>query len=62
VDDVPLPDRIQVEIARQAKRDVRAVHNDVHLLLRVSVLQKQGNGGVEFPYDAIHVDFLPKAA
>jgi predicted transcriptional regulator len=50
------------EIARRAKRDVRAVHSDVHLLLRVGVLQKAENGGVEFPYDAIHVDFLLKAA
>jgi len=50
------------EIARRAKRDVRAVHSDVHLLLRVGVLQKTANGGVEFPYDAIHVDFLLKAA
>ena len=50
------------EIARRAKRDVRAVHSDVHLLLRVGVLKKAENGGVEFPYDAIHVDFLLKAA
>ena len=50
------------EIARRAKRDVRAVHSDVHVLLRVGVLQKTANGGVEFPYDAIHVDFLLKAA
>jgi predicted transcriptional regulator len=44
--------RLQIfarEIARRAKRDVRAVHSDVHLLLRVGVLQKAENGGVEFP-------------
>jgi predicted transcriptional regulator len=50
------------EIARRAQRDVRAVHSDVHVLLRVGVLQKSEEGGVEFPYDAIHVDFLLKAA
>ncbi len=41
------------EIARRAQRDVRAVHSDVHVLIWV---------GVVFPYDAIHVDFLLKAA
>ena len=50
------------EIARRAQRDVRAVHSDVHVLLRVGVLQKSEEGGVEFPHDAIHVDFLLKAA
>lgn len=50
------------EIARRAKRDVRAVHSDVHVLLRTGVLEKTDEGGVEFPYDAIHVDFLLKAA
>jgi predicted transcriptional regulator len=50
------------EIARRAKRDVRAVHSDVHVLLRTGVLEKTEEGGVVFPYDAIHVDFLLKAA
>ena len=50
------------EIARRAQRDVRAVHSDVHVLLRVGVLEKAKEGGVVFPYDAIHVDFLLKAA
>src|SRR5260370_10421855 len=50
------------EIARRAQRDVRAVHSDVHLLLRVGDLQKTANGGGEFPYDAIPADFLLKAA
>jgi len=49
------------EVARRAQRDVRAVHSDVHVLLRVGVLEK-AEGGVVFPYDAIHVDFLLKAA
>jgi predicted transcriptional regulator len=49
------------ELARRAQRDVRAVHSDVHVLLRVGVLEK-AEGGVVFPYDAIHVDFLLKAA
>jgi predicted transcriptional regulator len=44
------------------QRDVRAVHSDVHVLLRAGVLQKAEEGGVVFPYDTIHVDFLLKAA
>jgi predicted transcriptional regulator len=50
------------EIARRAERDVRAVHSDIHVLLRAGILEKAAEGGVEFPYDAIHVDFLLKAA
>jgi predicted transcriptional regulator len=49
-------------IARRAGRDVRAVHSDIHVLLRAGVLEKAPEGGVVFPYDAIHVDFLLKAA
>jgi predicted transcriptional regulator len=50
------------EIARRAERDVRAVHSDIHVLLRAGILEKAADGGVVFPYDAIHVDFLLKAA
>jgi predicted transcriptional regulator len=50
------------EIARRAKRDVRAVHSDVNVLLRVGVLENAEKGGVVFPYNAIHVAFLLKAA
>lgn len=50
------------EIARRAERDVRAVHSDIHVLLRADIVEKVAEGGVVFPYDAIHVDFLLKAA
>jgi predicted transcriptional regulator len=50
------------EIARRAERDVRAVHSDIHVLLRAGILEKAAEGGVAFPYDAIQVDFLLKAA
>jgi predicted transcriptional regulator len=50
------------EIARRVTRDVRAVHSDIHVLLRPGILEKAAEGGVVFPYDAIHVDFLLKAA
>ena len=50
------------EIARRAKRDVRAVHSDIHVLLRAGVLEKAEDGGIAFPYNVIHVDFMLKVA
>jgi predicted transcriptional regulator len=50
------------EVARRTGRDVRAVHSDMHVLLRAGVLVKAGDGGLSFPYDAIHVDFVLKVA
>jgi predicted transcriptional regulator len=46
------------EAARRVKRDVKAVHGDVHALLRAGVLDRTDDGGIVFPYDAIHVDFM----
>jgi predicted transcriptional regulator len=43
-------------------RDVKAVHRDVHALLSVGVLERNADGAIEFPYDAVHVDFVLKAA
>ena len=45
------------EVARRVGRDVKAVHGDVHALLDAGVLD-QVKGGVVFPYDAVHVDFM----
>jgi predicted transcriptional regulator len=50
------------EAARRAGRDVKAVHSDVHALLAVGVLRKSADGKIEFPFDAVHVDFVLKAA
>lgn len=50
------------EAARKMERDVKAVHNDVTVLLKAGILQKTTDGRIVFPYDAIHVDFLLKAA
>ena len=50
------------EAARRMERDVKAVHGDVKVLLKAGILQKTAEGRIEFPYDAIHVDFLLKAA
>ncbi|MBI4207703.1 MAG: DNA-binding protein [Betaproteobacteria bacterium] len=50
------------EAARRADRDVKAVHGDVHALLAAGILRKDADGKIEFPFDAVHVDFKLKAA
>ena len=50
------------EAARRLGRDVKAVHGDVHVLLNVGILQKTPKGRIEFPYDALQVDFMLRAA
>jgi predicted transcriptional regulator len=50
------------EVARRVGRDVKAVHGDITALIHAGVLDRTGSG-IEFPYDAIHVDFtLSRAA
>ena len=50
------------EAARRTHRDVKAVHGDVHALLAAGVLRRNAHGKIEFPFDAVHVDFMLKAA
>ncbi len=50
------------ETARRLGRDVKAIHGDVHALLDVGILQKTENGRIEFPFEAVHVDFMLQAA
>jgi predicted transcriptional regulator len=50
------------EVARRAGRDVKAVHGDVHALLKAGVLTKTAEGKIVFPYDGIHVNFTLRAA
>jgi predicted transcriptional regulator len=50
------------EAARRVERDVKAVHGDVQALLNVGVLQKTPDGLIIFPYDAIRVDVMLRAA
>ncbi len=50
------------EVARQVGRDVKAVHGDVTALLLCGLLDKTDSGQVIFPYDAVHVDFMLRAA
>ena len=50
------------EAARRAGRDVKAVHADVHALLKAGVLDKTGDGRIEFRFDTVRVDFTLHAA
>jgi predicted transcriptional regulator len=49
------------EAARRVNRDVRAVHSDVTALINAGVLNRTEDG-IEFPYEAVHVDFMLRAA
>ena len=50
------------EAARRVDRDVKAVHGDVHALLNAGVLRKTEDGLIVFPFDAIRVDVMLRAA
>ena len=50
------------EAARRVGRDVKTVHGDVTALLDAGVLDRTASGGIEFPYEAVKVEFLLQAA
>lgn len=50
------------EAARRVGRDVKAVHGDITALLDAGVLCRAPTGQVEFPFDAVKVEFLLQAA
>jgi predicted transcriptional regulator len=50
------------EAARRVQRDVKAVHSDVTALLSAGLLNRTEAGGIEFPYEAVKVEFLLHAA
>ena len=50
------------EVARRVERDVKGVHADVHVLLNAGLLDKTDDGKIIFPFNAVHVDFMLKAA
>lgn len=50
------------EVARRVDRDVKAVHGDIQSLLAAGIIDKTEDGKVVFPYDALHMDFMLKAA
>jgi predicted transcriptional regulator len=47
--------------ARRVGRDVKAVHGDVTALLDAGVLSRTSDGRIEFPFDAVKVEFLLRA-
>lgn len=49
------------EVARRLGRDVKGVHGDILALINAGVIDRAENG-VVFSYDAVHVDFMLKAA
>lgn len=50
------------EAARRVGRDVKAVHGDVIALLDAGVLSRSEQKKIEFPFDAIKVEFILQAA
>ena len=48
--------------ARRVSRDVKTVHGDVHALLGAGILHRTSDGRIEFPFDAVHVDLMLRAA
>ena len=50
------------EAARRVERDVKGVHGDIIALIKAGLLNRTGKGGVEFPYEAIKVEFFLQAA
>ena len=50
------------EVARRVERDAKGVHGDVVALLNAGLLIRTEEGLIEFPYEAIKVEFLLQAA
>ena len=50
------------EATHRVGRDVKAVHTDLTALLAAGVLTRSESGRLEFPYDAVKVEFLLQAA
>lgn len=50
------------ELARQLKRDVKRVHEDVVLLADLGLLERTESGGVVCPFTSMHIDMYLKAA
>jgi predicted transcriptional regulator len=48
--------------ARLVNRDVKSVHSDVHVLLNAGVLDRNEDGRIVFPFDAVRVNFTLHAA
>lgn len=49
------------EVARLVERDFKGVHTDVSALIEAGVIDRDGRK-IEFPYEALHVEFDIRAA
>ena len=50
------------QAARRVGRDGKAVHGDVNALAAAGLVLRHADGRFEFPFDAVHVDFMLRAA
>ncbi len=50
------------EAARRVGRDVKAVHGDITALVAAGLLTRTEGRRIEFPFDAVKVEFLLRAA
>ncbi len=50
------------ELARRVGRDVQGVDADAQALVLCGLVDKDADGKLNFPYEAVHVDFFLKAA
>lgn len=50
------------EAASRVHRDIKSVHCDLTALLQAGVLDRNESGQVEFPYEAVKVEFMLQAA
>ena len=50
------------EASRRVGRDVKTVHGDITALLNAGVLDRVEDGRIVFPFDAVKVEFLLRAA
>ena len=49
-------------VARRVGRDVKGVHGDVVALIEAGLINRTEAGAIEFPYEAVKVEFLLQAA
>ncbi|OUD12167.1 DNA-binding protein [Thioflexithrix psekupsensis] len=50
------------EAARRVNRDVKGVHTDLTALMLAGIVNRTETGGVEFPFEAVKVEFFLKVA
>jgi predicted transcriptional regulator len=50
------------ELARRVERDVKRVHEDVHALIELGLVERGEGGGVVCPFQKVHIDMELQAA